>query len=53
MDDEELESYKLRKRTEFEQAVKMKRHYIGKYFIPRYLDKICFMGRKYKRNIKS
>lgn len=29
MDDEELESYKLRKRTEFEQAVKMKRHYIG------------------------
>jgi len=31
MDDEEMETYKLRKRTEFEQAVKMKRHYIGSY----------------------
>jgi len=57
MDDEELESYKLRKRTEFEQMVKMKRHYLGSLYIKiinliRKLDKICTLGRKYKRNTK-
>jgi len=29
MDDEEMENYKLRKRTEFENIVKNKRHYFG------------------------
>jgi crooked neck len=31
MDEEEMENYKLRKRTDFEQAVKMKRHYLGQW----------------------
>jgi hypothetical protein len=33
MDDEEMETYKLRKRTEFEQAVKMKKHYMGNLYL--------------------
>ncbi len=48
MDDDELESYKLRKRTEFEQMVKMKRHYIGILVNERQLDKVRVVGGKHK-----
>jgi crooked neck len=46
MDDEELDSYKLRKRKEFEDNLRMQRHHIGTWvkFIYFFIKKIRFMG---------